>query len=52
VNCKWLFVQGFPTVHFVNAKTVEGKVNFEGLGSTGYVAGGPAARFLTEANKF
>ncbi|WP_144891486.1 thioredoxin family protein [Flavobacterium tiangeerense] len=43
-------IQGFPTVHFVNAKTVDGKVNFEGLGSTGYVAGGPAA-WLTEANK-
>jgi thioredoxin-related protein len=31
-------IQGFPTVYFVNGKT-----NFEGLGSTGYVAGGPAA---------
>jgi protein disulfide-isomerase len=44
-------IQGFPTVHFVNAKTVDGKVSFESLGSTGYVAGGPAA-WLTEANKF
>jgi thioredoxin-related protein len=37
-------VQGFPTVYFANATVnKEGKVNFEGLGSTGYVAGGPAA---------
>lgn len=43
-------IQGFPTVHFVKASTVDGKVNFEGLGSTGYVAGGPVA-WLTEANK-
>jgi protein disulfide-isomerase len=45
------FIQGFPTVHFVNAKTVEGKVNFEGLGSTGYVAEDQQP-WLTEANKF
>jgi len=37
-------IQGFPTVFFANAKVNnEGKVNFTGLGSTGYVAGGPAA---------
>jgi protein disulfide-isomerase len=43
-------IQGFPTVYFVNGKTVEGKVNFEGIGSTGYVAGGPAA-WLSVANQ-
>lgn len=42
-------VQGFPTVHFANAKIIDGKVNFQGLGSTGYVAGGPTA-WLTIAN--
>ena len=37
-------IQGFPTVFFANATVnKEGKVNFEGLGSTGYVAGGPTA---------
>lgn len=37
-------IQGFPTIFFANAKVdKEGKVNFEGLGSTGYVAGGPTA---------
>jgi protein disulfide-isomerase len=32
-----------------NATTKEGKVNFEGIGSTGYVAGGPTA-WLAVAN--
>ena len=36
-------VQGYPTVWFVNATKKEGKVNFEQMGSTGYVAGGPSA---------
>jgi len=37
-------IQGFPTVYFANAKVNnDGKINFEGLGSTGYVAGGPTA---------
>ena len=36
-------IQGFPTIYFANAKDTEGKVNFEGLGKTGYVAGGPVA---------
>lgn len=35
-------IQGYPTVWFVNASVKEGKTNFEKLGSTGYVAGGPA----------
>lgn len=42
-------IQGFPTVHFANVTTVAGKVNFESLGSTGYVAGGPTA-WLAVAN--
>jgi len=36
-------IQGFPTVVIAKATKKDGKVNFEGLGSTGYVAGGPAA---------
>ncbi|TRX35294.1 thioredoxin family protein [Flavobacterium sp. ZT3R18] len=45
-------VQGFPTVYFANATVnKEGKVNFEGLGSTGYVAGGPTA-WLAVADPF
>jgi protein disulfide-isomerase len=35
-------IQGFPTIYFANGVDTEGKVNFEGLGSTGYV-GGPEA---------
>jgi len=35
-------VQGYPTIWLVNiTKTPDGKINFEKLGSTGYVAGGP-----------
>ncbi|REG96228.1 thioredoxin family protein [Flavobacterium aquicola] len=40
-------IQGFPTIYFANAKVKDGKTNFEGLGSTGYVAGGPAAWIAT-----
>lgn len=36
-------VQGYPTVHFANGVTKDGVSSFKGLGSTGYVAGGPAA---------
>lgn len=43
-------VQGYPTVWFVNAAKKDGKVNFEQLGSTGYVAGGPSA-WLAVADK-
>lgn len=44
-------VRGYPTVWFVNgSKDKAGKVSFEKLGSTGYVAGGPAA-WLEGANK-
>ena len=35
-------VQGFPTVWFAKADNKSGKINFEQLGSTGYVAGGPS----------
>jgi protein disulfide-isomerase len=36
-------IQGFPTIYFTNAESKDGKVNFKGLGQTGYVAGGPSA---------
>jgi thioredoxin-related protein len=36
-------IQGFPTIYFTNAESKGGKVNFKGLGQTGYVAGGPSA---------
>lgn len=41
-------IQGFPTVFFTSAEAVDGKINFKGLGQTGYVAGGPSA-WLTVA---
>lgn len=45
-------IQGYPTVYFAKATVnKEGKVNFEGLGSTGYVAGGPTA-WLAVADPF
>lgn len=45
-------IQGFPTIYFANAKVnKEGKVNFEGLGSTGYVAGGPVS-WIAAADPF
>lgn len=44
-------IQGFPTIYFANGTTKDGKVNFEGLGSTGYVAGGPTA-WLAVADGF
>ena len=42
-------IQGYPTVWLVNANIKEGKTNFEKLGSTGYVAGGPTP-WLEAAN--
>lgn len=42
-------IQGFPTICFANGTNKGGKVNFEGLGNTGYVAGGPTA-WLEVAN--
>ena len=45
-------IQGFPTVYFAKATVnKEGKINFEGLGNTGYVAGGPTA-WLAVADPF
>lgn len=44
-------VRGYPTVWFAKGtKTAEGKISFDALGSTGYVAGGPTA-WLDGANK-
>jgi protein disulfide-isomerase len=34
-------VRGYPTIWFVQPSKKDGKVAFEQLGSTGYVAGGP-----------
>jgi len=42
-------IQGFPTVFFTSAESKDGKINFTGLGRTGYVAGGPSA-WLTVAD--
>ncbi len=44
-------VTGYPTVWFVNATKTEANVNFEKLGSTGYLAGGPKV-WLGVANGF
>lgn len=43
-------VQGYPTVWFVKAEDKDGKINFQQLGSTGYLAGGPSV-WLDGANK-
>lgn len=42
-------IQGFPTVYFATAKIIKNKPSFTGIGSTGYVAGGPTA-WLAVAN--
>ena len=42
-------IQGYPTIWFVNASKKDGKINFEKLGSTGYLYGGPTA-WLNAAN--
>jgi thioredoxin-related protein len=42
-------VRGYPTVWIVNAEMKDGKTNFQKLGTTGYVAGGPVA-WLAVAN--
>ena len=36
-------IQGYPTVHFATVTDIKGKINFQSLGNTGYVAGGPKA---------
>ncbi len=43
-------VQGFPTVFIVNVAKSGDKINFNALGKTGYVAGGPKS-WLAEADK-
>jgi len=43
-------VRGYPTVWMVTPTMVDKKVNFEKLGSTGYVAGGPE-KWLAGANQ-
>lgn len=43
-------VRGYPTVWLVTPTIAEGKVNFNKLGSQGYVAGGPKA-WIAGANK-
>ena len=48
---KMFGVRGYPSIWFVNPKIEkEGKVNFNKLGSQGYVAGGPKA-WIAGANK-
>jgi protein disulfide-isomerase len=43
-------VQGYPTVWFVNASKKDGKISYEKLGFSGYLAGGPSA-WLANANQ-
>ena len=43
-------VRGYPTIWFVTPEVTAGKVNFNKLGSQGYVAGGPKA-WIAGANK-
>lgn len=50
-NLEQMFaIRGYPTVWFVTPSLSEGKISFNRLGSTGYVAGGPDA-WLTGANQ-
>jgi len=43
-------VRGYPSILFVTPKVIDGKVNFNKIGSQGYVAGGPKA-WIAGANK-
>lgn len=43
-------VRGYPTIWFAQPSKKDGKVNLDKLGSTGYVAGGPAM-WLEGANQ-
>jgi protein disulfide-isomerase len=43
-------VQGYPKIWIVKPTVTDGKTNFEKLGESGYVAGGPAA-FLKGTNQ-
>ncbi len=42
-------IRGYPTIWLVTPANKDGKVSFDRLGSTGYVAGGPA-KWLEGAN--
>jgi protein disulfide-isomerase len=42
--------RGYPTVYIVKPTDIDGKTNFEPLGQTGYVAGGPS-KWLEGANQ-
>lgn len=42
-------VMGYPTIWFAKPTEKDGKINLEKLGSTGYVAGGPA-NWIATAN--
>ena len=44
-------VRGYPTIWFVNPEIRDTKVNFQKLGSQGYIAGGPKA-WIAGADKF
>ena len=44
-------VRGYPTIWFVIPEIQETKINFQKLGSQGYVAGGPKA-WIAGADKF
>lgn len=43
-------VQGYPTIWLSTPTMVDGKINLDKLGKTGYVAGGPA-KWLETANQ-
>ena len=43
-------VRGYPTIWLANPQKNEGKINLNKLGSTGYVAGGPA-KWIESANQ-
>lgn len=43
-------VRGYPTIWLATPTNKDGKINLEKLGSTGYVAGGPA-KWLETANQ-
>ena len=50
-NLEQMFaIRGYPTVWFVTPSLSDGKISFNRLGSTGYVAGGPDA-WLTGTNQ-
>ena len=44
-------VQGYPTIHFVRPKKIDGKTNLTSIGNTGYRAGGPSV-WIAEANTY